>query len=72
MKNTEATRTNKSSKQQQDEMYARLAAKEATIEANHQRYLGIMRAANAAQGIVVDREQGFIFDPETGRLVFVS
>ena len=41
MKNTTATKT---SKQRQDEMYARLAAAEARIEANHQRYLKVMAA----------------------------
>ena len=41
---------NKSSKTQQDEMYARLAKKEAEIEAKHQRYLEIMRHFDKAQG----------------------
>ena len=41
MKNTTATKT---SKQRQDEMYARLAASEARIAAKHQQYLKIMAA----------------------------
>jgi hypothetical protein len=49
MKNTEATpTTNKCGTYEQ--MMARLAAKEAKIEANHKRYLEIMAHYNKAQG----------------------
>ena len=36
----------KTSKQRQDEMYARLIAREAKIQINHERYLAIMAAAD--------------------------
>jgi hypothetical protein len=43
MNNTTATAPIvKTSKQRQDEMYARLAAAEARIAENHQRYVAIM------------------------------
>ena len=40
----------KTSKQRQDDMYARLAAKEAVMAANHQRYLELMAHFDKAEG----------------------
>ena len=47
MTTTTAAPITKTSKQRQDEMYARLAAAEQRIEANHKRYVEIMARADA-------------------------